>query len=208
MTEQSTVFVVDDDPSVRAALKRLTEAVGFRCETFDSTGEFLRRPAPEGPACLILDVRFPGASGLELQRQLTETPYHVPIIFLTAFADIRTTVRAMKGGAVEFLTKPFYEPELLDAIRHAIDKDRIGRRVYADQARVREHYERLTRRERQVLAGVLAGRLNKQIASDLFISEKTVKVHRAEVMQKMQAGSLAELVSLAGHLRIHPEHDS
>jgi RNA polymerase sigma factor (sigma-70 family) len=200
MSDPPTVFIVDDDASVRSALQRLVASVGLRCETFASADEFLGRKDPDGPGCLVLDVRMPGPSGLDLQDQLARSAYRLPIIFLTAHGDVRMSVRAMKAGAVEFLTKPFREQELLDAIRHAIERDRLARRDYAELLRLRELYETLTPRERQVMSLVIAGLPNKQIASDLAISEKTVKVHRGEVMQKMQARSLAALVSIARQL--------
>lgn len=200
MSEAATVFVIDDDPSVRSALKRLVASVGLKCETFATSDEYLAQLNPSAPGCLIVDIRLPGLSGLELQERLGRDGYHPPIIFLTAHGDIRTTVRAMKGGAIEFFTKPFHEQELLDAIRHAIERDRDGRRQHAERTRRREQYESLTPRERQVLALVVTGHLNKQIAAELNLSESTVKLHRAEVMQKMEAHSLAELVSIAADI--------
>jgi len=201
-----TVFVIDDDPSVRAALKRLVASVGLGCETFASSDEYLAQLNPVAPGCLIVDIRLPGLSGLELQEQLGRDGYHLPIIFLTAHGDIRTTVRAMKGGAIDFLTKPFHEQELLDAVRHAIERDREGRHKHAERTTRRAHYESLTLRERQVLSLVVTGHLNKQIAADLNLSESTVKLHRAEVMQKMEAHSLAELVSIVADLHITPTY--
>lgn len=200
MDEPATVFVIDDDPSVRTALKRLLASVGLRCETFATAEEYLRRPGTDGPGCLVLDVRMPGPSGLDLQEQLAGAEHVLPIIFLTGHGDVPTTVRAMKAGAVEFLTKPCHEQELLDAIGHAIERDRQALRRLAEHQRVRQHYGSLTPRERQVMALVVSGLLNKQIAGELRISEKTVKVHRGGVMQKMQAGSLADLVRMAAEL--------
>jgi FixJ family two-component response regulator len=202
MVDGGTVFVVDDDPSIRAALERLVGSVGLRCETFATTDDYLTRSNSSTPGCLILDIRLPGPSGLELQTRLSRHGYHLPIIFLTAHGDIRTTVQAMKAGAVDFLSKPFHEQELLDSIRHAIEIDREGRRRHAERTRRREQYESLTPRERQVLALVVAGRLNKQIAAELKLSESTVKLHRAEGMQKMAAHSVAELVSIVSELAI------
>ena len=202
MIDVPTVFVIDDDPSVRSALKRLVGSVGLPCKTFANSDEYLSQLNPAAPGCLIVDMRLPGRSGLELQEQLEGAGYHLPVIFLTAHGDIKTTVRAMKGGAVDFLTKPFHEQELLEAVRHAIDRDREGRQTHLERTRRLERYASLTPRERQVLALVVTGRLNKQIAADLNLSESTVKLHRAEVMQKMEANSLAELVSIVGDLAI------
>jgi len=202
MADAPTVFVIDDDPSIRAALKRLVASVGLPCEAFASADAYFAALDPAAAGCLIVDIRLPGASGLELQEKLGRNGYHVPVIFLTAHGDIRTTVRAMKGGAMDFLTKPFHEQELLDAIRHAIDLDREGRRKHVERTRRRERFESLTPRERQVLALVVAGRLNKQIAVELNLSESTVKLHRAEVMQKMEAGSVAELVLIVSDVDI------
>jgi len=202
MRDPATVFVVDDDPSVRSALKRLVASVGLNCETFASANEYLTRLDPAAPGCLIVDMRLPGLSGLELQEQLGRDGYHPPIIFLTAYGDIKTTVRAMKGGAVDFLTKPFHEQELLDAVRQSVERDREGRLKHAELTRRRELYKTLTSRERQVLALVVTGHLNKQIAAELNLSESTVKLHRGEVMQKMEAHSVAELVSIAADLEI------
>jgi len=202
MRDAATVFVIDDDPSVRSALKRLVASVGLNCETFASANEYLTRLDPAAPGCLIVDMRLPGLSGLELQEQLGRDGYHPPIIFLTAYGDIKTTVRAMKGGAVDFLTKPFHEQELLDAVRQSVERDREGRLKHAELTRRRELYKTLTSRERQVLALVVTGHLNKQIAAELNLSESTVKLHRGEVMQKMEAHSVAELVSIASDLEI------
>jgi RNA polymerase sigma factor (sigma-70 family) len=202
MPDRGTVFVVDDDPSVRSALKRLVASVGLDCETFASADDYLNGQRPVSAACLVLDVRMPGASGLDLQDQLSREGYCPPIIFLTAHGDVRTSVRAMKAGAAEFLTKPFHEQELLEAIQHAIERDRDARRRHEERARRRKQHDSLSARERQVLTLVVAGLLNKQIAAELNLSESTVKLHRAEVMQKMEAHSLAELVSIASELDI------
>ena len=197
------VFVIDDDPSMRGAIKRLLEAVGFRVETFGSGQDFLKNELPDAPACMVLDVRLPGSSGLDLQREMTERGINIPIIFITGHGDIPMSVQAMKAGAVEFLTKPFRDQDLLDAISQAIKRDRAARRQWADLAELREHLDTLTRREREVMMMVVAGMLNKQIASELGISEKTIKVHRSNVMHKMHAGSLAELVRMVDKLGLN-----
>jgi RNA polymerase sigma factor (sigma-70 family) len=200
----TTVYVVDDDASVRTALKRLLGSVGFSCQTFASADDFLKAARADGPQCLVLDVRLPGASGLDLQRELAVLDRPLPIIFITGHGDIPVTVRAMKAGASEFLTKPLREQELLEAIRKALERDREMLRKRGDAARLRRRYDDLTPRERQVMRLVVTGLLNKQVAAELGISEKTVKVHRAQVMQKMQAGSLAELVRMSDHLPTSP----
>jgi FixJ family two-component response regulator len=196
MSDQATVFVVDDDPSVRAALKRLVASVGLDCETFASADDYLQGQRAGAAGCLVLDVRMPGGSGIDLQARLARDGYCLPIIFLTAHGDVRTSVRAMKAGAAEFLTKPFHEEELLEAIQHAVERDRDERRKYDERIRRSRQYESLTSRERQVLGLVVLGLLNKQIASELNLSESTVKLHRAEVMRKMDAHSVAELVAI------------
>jgi RNA polymerase sigma factor (sigma-70 family) len=196
----SIVYVIDDDPSVRDAIKSLIRSVGMNVETFASAQEFMSRKRPEAPACLVLDVRMPGLSGLDLQRELTDTQINIPIIFITGHGDIPMSVRAMKAGAVEFLTKPFRDQDLLDAIAQAIDRDREQRKQHADIADLRNRFEQLTPREREVMDLVVAGLLNKQIALRLGISEITVKLHRHQVMEKMKAASLAELVRMSERL--------
>jgi FixJ family two-component response regulator len=194
------VFVVDDDPSVRRAIKRLIESVGLQVELFGSAPEFLRSKRPDAPSCLVLDIRLPGISGLDFQRQLAEADIHIPIVFITGHGDIPMSVRAMKAGAVEFLTKPFRDEDLLDAIQLALERDRARRQQESRIAALRKRFQSLTPREREVLRLVVLGRLNKQIAGELGTSEITIKVHRARVMRKMQAESLADLVRMASRL--------
>jgi FixJ family two-component response regulator len=195
------VFVVDDDASVRDAVGRLIASVGLRVETFGSTGEFLSGKRPESPACLVLDVRLPDTSGLELQRDLAEAGVQIPIIFITGHADVPMSVRAMKAGAVEFLTKPFRGQELLDAIQEAIARDRVAWNDRTQLKELRARYETLTPREKEVLALVVAGLLNKQIGAELGASELTIKTHRGRVMEKMRAESLADLVRMFERLK-------
>jgi FixJ family two-component response regulator len=202
-SEEAIVFVVDDDQGVREATRSLLASVGLRAETFETAQEFLSSRRPDGPGCLVLDVRLPGLSGLDLQRELARTGEPIPIVFITGHADVPMSVQAMKAGAVEFLTKPFRDQQLLDAIQQAVDRDRRERRHRAELAELRRRYESLTPREREVMAGVVAGLLNKQIAAELGTSEITVKVHRAQTMQKMRAGSLADLVRIAERLGLH-----
>jgi FixJ family two-component response regulator len=194
------VFVIDDDPSMRAALEDLISSIGLRVQLFASPEEFLQSSPPDVLGCLVLDVRLPGMSGLTFQRELAAAGIAFPIIFITGHGDISMSVRAMKAGAVEFLTKPFHEQDLLDAIHSAIERDRGRRRGTAIAVQLQERFSTLTERERQIMALVVAGRANKQIAGELDLSEMTVKVHRGQVMRKMKASSLPELVRMADRL--------
>jgi len=198
----SLVFIVDDEPSVCTALKRLTRSVGLEAQTFSSAKEFLRAKRPDVPSCLILDVRLPDLSGPDLQRELAEAKINIPIVFLTGHGDIPMSVRAIKAGAVEFLTKPFKDQDLLDAIQHGIEQDRLARLRHREIFEMKRQYESLTPREREVFPLVTDGFLNKQIADQLGASEKTIKVHRHQVMQKMKAESLAHLVRIAQKLGV------
>jgi FixJ family two-component response regulator len=199
--EQPVVFVIDDDPSVRDALAGLLRSVGLESRSFASTREFLQSERPDGPGCLVLDVRLPERSGLDFQRELADSSIHLPIVFITGHGDIPMSVRAIKAGAIEFLPKPFHDQELLDAIQLGIERDRAHRRDAAAVADLQRRFESLTPREREIMALVVTGRMNKQIAADLDVSEITVKVHRGHVMRKMQARSLAELVRMADRLQ-------
>src|SRR5712672_1999834 len=199
-----TVVVIDDDPGVRDSLGKLLGAVGFRVSLLGSVSEFLAADRPEGPACLVLDVRLPGQSGLELQRELAGAKKQLPIIFITGHGDIPMSVQAMKGGAIEFLTKPFREQELLEAIQLGHARDRARLEQERAMAGLKIRFGTLTPREREVMAFVASGRLNKQIAADLGVSEITVKVHRGQVMRKMQASSLPDLARMADQLQLAP----
>jgi len=203
MTEpDGIVFVVDDDAAMRRSLGNLLRSVGLRVEAFASAQEFLLAKRPDVPGCLVLDVRMPGPSGLDLQKRMAETDVEIPIIFITGHGDIPMTVQAMKAGAVAFLTKPFRDQDLLDAIHQALERDRKGREQRAEIDELRRRFESLTRREREVMGLVVAGLLNKQIAGEVGTSETTVKVHRHQAMEKMGAGSLAELVRMADRLGV------
>jgi FixJ family two-component response regulator len=205
--ERSTVLVVDDDASMREALSDLFQSVGLGVEVFASTQEFLKNRRPEGPACLVLDVRLPGKSGLDFQQELNAANINLPIVFLTGHGDIPMSVRAMKAGAVEFLTKPFREQDLLDAVQTAIERDRLNHEDEKLIAMLRQRFASLTPREQTILTLVVAGRRNKQIAFEIGTSEVTVKVHRTNLMRKMQASSLADLITMASKLGI-PEKSS
>jgi RNA polymerase sigma factor (sigma-70 family) len=204
MDAEALVFVVDDDASLRASLQDLLESVGLQVAACASAQEFLRRPRPEGPSCLVLDVRLPGLSGLELQRQLAQGDRDMPIIFITGHGDIPMSVQAMKAGAVEFLPKPFRDQDLLDAIHQALARDRQARAQRAQREALRRRFDTLTPRQREVMARMVAGRLNKQIAGELGTSEATVKTHRQQVMAKMRAESLADLIRFADQLGLLP----
>jgi len=199
-----TVFIVDDDRGMRQSIQDLVESVGLRAESFATGGEFLKRKPTNDPSCLVLDVRLPQMSGLDFQRQLAETGMQIPIIFITAHGDIPMSVRALKSGAVEFLTKPFRDQDLLDAIQEALQRDRATQEQQAEIEDLQERYGTLTAREQQVMALVVSGMLNKQIASEIGVSEATVKVHRGNVMHEMKAGSVVDLVRMADKLKLSP----
>jgi FixJ family two-component response regulator len=199
-----TIFVVDDDASVRDAISNLLEAVGLRAKVFASTEEFWKAPRPNAPSCLVLDVRLPGASGLEFQEQLVKANVSIPIIFITAHGDVPMTSRAMKAGAIEFLMKPFQKEDLLAAVRHGIERDRIRREEQAEVSILQSRVEQLTSREREVMDLVVTGLINKQIGAQLGLSVVTVKIHRSHVMQKMEAASLTDLVRMSDKLKPRP----
>ena len=199
-----TVFIIDDDRSMRQAIQDLVESVGLRAEAFATGREFISRQYTGDPSCLVLDVRLPQMSGLDFQRQLAEAGIQIPIIFITAHGDVPMSVRALKSGAVEFLTKPFRDQDLLDAIQQALQRDSAAREQQAEIGDLRDRYQALTAREREVMTLVVTGLLNKQIASEIGASEATVKIHRGHVMEKMQAGSLIELVRMADKLKLSP----
>ncbi len=200
-----TVVIIDDDAAVREALESLLRSVGLDVQLFASVAEFLKCGHPDGPTCLVLDVRLPGKSGLDFQRELVTANIRVPIIFITGHGDIPMSVQAMKGGAIEFLTKPFRDQDLLDAIQVGLARDRVRREEEHSLGALRERFSTLTSREREIMAQVARGRLNKQIAGDMGISEITVKVHRGQVMRKMQASSLPDLARMADKLQLSPE---
>jgi FixJ family two-component response regulator len=200
MEQRPTVFIVDDDASVREAIRGMLRSVGLHAEAFASAQEFLGHGPPSGPSCLVLDVRLPGVSGLDVQQELARAQIHIPIIFITGYGDIPMTVRAMKAGAVEFLTKPFRDQELLDAVQQAVERDRQTRQRNAELSAFQQRYSTLTERERQVMRLVVAGRLNKEIAAELGTAEITVKVQRSQMMRKMQAESVTDLVRMADRL--------
>lgn len=199
---EPTIFVIDDDPSVRQSLESLIKSVGWRVRTYGSAQEFLGSGHLDAPGCIILDVRLPGLSGLDLQQALLRAKSHLPVIFITGHGDIPMSVQAMKAGAVEFLPKPFREQDLLDALKLALDRDRTTRQQRAELAALRARYDSVTPREQQVMGLLVTGLLNKEIAATLGVSEVTIKVHRSQIMQKMQADSLANLVRMAERLGI------
>ena len=200
-----SVLVIDDDPEFRDSVVRLLRTVGLHARQFSSVHDFLKADPPEGPTCLVLDVRMPGRSGLELQRDLAAANRHMPIIFITAHADVPMTVQAMKGGAIEFLTKPFRDQDLLDAVEAGLARDRARRESEKALVALRQRFDTLSSREREIMVHVTAGRLNKQIANDMGIAESTVKVHRTNLMRKIKARSLPELSRMADMLKLAPE---
>jgi FixJ family two-component response regulator len=201
----STVLIIDDDPDLRASVGRLLRSLGMDAQLFASISDFLKSDPPAGPTCLVLDIRLPGQSGLDLQRELAAANREIPIIFITGHGDIAMSVQAMKGGAIEFLTKPFRDQELLDAIQLGLSRDRARRENQAALAALRERFESLSPREREIMVQVAHGRLSKQIAGDIGIAEATVKVHRSRLMHKMKARSLPELSRMADKLKLAPE---
>ena len=201
----STVLVIDDDPDLRASVGRLLRSLGQDAQLFASISDFLKSDPPDGPTCLVLDVRLPGQSGLDLQRELAAANRELPIIFITGHGDIPMSVQAMKGGAIEFLTKPFRDQELLDAIQLGLSRDRARREDQKALAALRERFESLSPREREIMVQVAHGRLSKQIAGDIGIAEATVKVHRSRLMHKMKARSLPELSRMADKLKLSPD---
>ena len=202
MEQRPIVFIVDDDASVREAIRGVLRSVGLQAEAYESAQEFFRHGAPTGPSCLVLDIRLPGLSGLDFQQELNDARIQIPIIFITGYGDIPMTVRAMKAGAVEFLTKPFRDQDLLDAVQQALERDRASRERASQVAALQQRYRTLTERERQVMRLVVAGRLNKEIAGELGTAEITVKVQRGQVMRKMQAESVTDLVRMADTLAV------
>ena len=202
MANGPIVYVIDDDPSMRNAIEDLLQSVGLGIRVFPSAQEFLTAARPDAPGCIVLDVRLPGQSGLDFQRQISGTAMELPIVFITGHGDVAMSVRAMKSGAVEFLTKPFRDQELIDAIHAALERDRARRADANALAALRARFDELTPREREVLVHVVSGRLNKQIAATLELSEATVKMHRGQIMRKMEAGSLPELVRMADRLGV------
>jgi len=205
MSAQPTIIIVDDDPGIRESLEGLLRSVGLQVKALASVPEFVKEGRPAGPACLVLDIRLPGRSGLDFQRDLSTANIQVPIIFITGYGDIPMSVQAMKGGAVEFLTKPFRDQDLMDAIQLGLARDRAWLENQRVIAELRARFDTLTPREREVMASVVTGRLNKQIAYDIGISEITVKVHRGQVMRKMKAGSLPDLARMADRLNLAAE---
>jgi FixJ family two-component response regulator len=202
MANGPIVYVIDDDPSMRNAIEDLLQSIGLGIRVFPSAQEFLKAARPDAPGCIVLDVRLPGQSGLDFQRQISGTAMELPIVFITGHGDVPMSVRAMKSGAVEFLTKPFRDQELIDAIHAALERDRARRADAGALAGLRARFDALTPREREVLLHVVSGRLNKQIAASLELSEATVKMHRGQIMRKMHAGSLPELVRMADRLGV------
>ena len=201
----STVLIIDDDPDLRASVGRLLRSLGIDVQLFASISDFLKSDPPDGPTCLVLDVRLPDQSGLDLQRELASANRKIPIIFITGYGDIPMSVEAMKGGAIEFLTKPFRDQDLLDAIQLGLSRDRARRKDEKDLAALRQRFGSLSPREREIVSQVARGRLSKQIAHDIGIAEATVKVHRSRAMQKMKAGSLPELGRMADKLKLVPQ---